>query len=232
MAFSIKKTFKLYGDGNWQRSSAQRLLLNTEKADGAYKKYKKEIMDSYLKQAGFLKWKSESYVRLNDIGLLEYIGLQKERHGGRTFTVNFAVMPLYMPLQWEETNFGTRLGLYISKKDFWWDYKDDKTARKSFENVRDAIELYLIPWFEKYSDEVEYRQTLTDAVNGNQSDYLTATSRYYEKWLAYLHAKNGNKEEVAKIFSLNEMDEKIFLEGGVEKIVSENMDRLKLPKGL
>ncbi len=33
----------------------------------------------------FYRYKTNAYVRLNNIGLLEYIDLQKERYGSKTF---------------------------------------------------------------------------------------------------------------------------------------------------
>lgn len=156
------KNFKLIGSGRTLRSDEEMLLIDKEAADNAFKKYKKEILDLFLIQCGFLKYKTNAYVRLNKIGLLEYIDIQKERYGSKTFCINFAIMPLYCPLDYIVIGLGDRLGKYITGKDFWWDYADDDAAKKSFQNVEDAIKYYLLPWFESFSDENNYKQKLLD----------------------------------------------------------------------
>ena len=144
------------------RDDKEMLWLNGELADNAFKKYKKEILDVFMAQQGFSKWKTRAYVKLNPIGLLEYMDLQKERYGSKTFCVNFSVTPLYYGVNDIRMSLGDRLGAYISGKDFWWDYADSASAKASFQNVAEAIKLYLLPWFEYYSDESNYRQILSE----------------------------------------------------------------------
>ncbi len=45
----------------------------------------------------FVKYKANSYIRRNNIDVLEYVNLQKEAYGSQTFTVNYALIPLYVP---------------------------------------------------------------------------------------------------------------------------------------
>ena len=196
----MKNQFKFVGNGKVFRDDKDMLLLNRELADNAFKKYKKEILDVFMTQKGFFKWKTGAYVRLNPIGLLEYMDLQKERYGSKTFCVNFAIMPLYYPSDYIKMGFGDRLGVYISGKDFWWDYADDASAKASFQNVVEAIKLYLLPWFEHFSDESNYRQRLSE----DQS----------KKFIGYPNQ--------AWLEALDSQDK--------DSMMEENINRLKLPK--
>lgn len=154
------KRFKLQGNRCFMRTEEELLTVDKKAADLAFEKYRKEILGQYLIQQGFLKWKACAYVRLNQIGLLEYIDLQKEGHGSRTFTVNCAVMPLYVPMDCIMTGLGDRLGSYITGKDIWWDYADDEIAKRSFHNVLQAVEQFVMPWFQKFHDETYYKKRL------------------------------------------------------------------------
>lgn len=198
----MKDDFKLIGNGQTIRSDEEMLLVDKEVADNAFKKYKKDILDLFLAQNGFLKWKTNAYVRLNDIGLLEYIDLQKERYGSKTFCVNFAIMPLYCPTYYMEIGLGNRLGMYILGKDFWWDYANEECAKASFQNVADAIKIYLLPWFEQYNNEKNYKKRLS---KDKLKKFITYSNQI---WLEALDSPN--KEEV----------------------IQENIRNLKLPKKL
>jgi len=162
--FFHKKTtnsaFTFAGNRPHIRTEDELSNIDKEEADNAYKQYKKEIMDTLLLSHGFCKYKTNAYVRINPIGLLEYIDLQKERYGSKTFCVNFSAMPLYWPKETLVFTFGDRLGNYICGKDVWWDYASAQIAKTSFKNAAEAIEQYVFPWFEKISTEEGYRQKL------------------------------------------------------------------------
>lgn len=155
-----KKGFCFVGNRPHLRTEDEMSLVNKEEADLAFKRYKKQIIDDLLLGNGFCKYKTNAYVRLNNIGLLEYIDLQKERYGSKTFCVNFAAMPLYCVNKYIVVSLGGRLGTYISDKDVWWDYASENVAKASFENVSMAIEKYIFPWFEAVSTEEGYRAKL------------------------------------------------------------------------
>lgn len=160
-----KKEFCFVGNRQHIRTEEELLLINKEEADMAFKKCKKEIIDGLLLSKGFCKYKANSYVRLNNIGLLEYIDLQKERYGSKTFCVNFSAMPLYCESKYIVISLGHRLGIYISGKDMWWDYASENIAKDSFTNVSVAIEKYILPWFEQISNEDGYRKALLNIHN-------------------------------------------------------------------
>lgn len=187
--------FQYYGRGKHLKSDDEMKAMNAEEADAAFKKYKKEILDVYLKEQGFWKYKSSNYVRLNEIGLVEYINLQKEQHGSRTFTVNVALFPLYAPHLFITIGFGDRIGHFVDDKDFWWDYKDMETAEKSFRNVVCALDKYVMPWFEKHRDEALYEDELR-----NKKDRVGYDSIV---WITHIFIKNkdiaGAKDYIENI---------------------------------
>jgi len=160
-----KKEFCFIGTRQHLRTEEEMSHVNKEEADLAFRRYKKEIVDDLLLGKGFYKYKTNAYVRLNNIGLLEYIDLQKERYGSKTFCVNFSVMPLYCESKYIVMSLGHRLGTYISGEDAWWDYASENIAKESFTNVSMAIEQYVLPWFEKASTEEGYRVELLNMCN-------------------------------------------------------------------
>lgn len=198
--FSKKQTKEKFGFvGNRQhiRTVGEMLTVNKEEADLAFKRYKKEIIDDLLLGNGFYKYKSNAYVRLNNIGLLEYIDLQKERYGSKTFCVNFAVMPLYCESKCIINSLGHRLGTYISGKDVWWDYASDIIAEVSFCNVSTAIEEYILPWFEEVATEDGYRSKLVSLYNKklaeewlNAMENVTEKERFIQQSIAELRLPN------------------------------------------
>lgn len=188
-----KNEFCFVGNRQHLRTEEELLQIDKEKADIAFKQYKKEIIDSLLLSNGFYKYRTNAYVRLNNIGLLEYIDLQKERYGSKTFCVNFAVMPLYCEYKYIVITFGDRLGTYISGKDVWWDYASENIAKDSFSNVSIAIEQYILPWFEQVSTEDGYRTKLLNIHN----------KKFAKEWLDALD--NINDKEALIQQSITEL---------------------------
>ena len=165
-----KQVFRLVGNRRTFRSPEEIQKINKDEADSAFTRYKKEIIDALLLSYGFHKYKTRAYVRLNRIGLLEYIDLQKERYGSKTFCVNFSAMPLYCDKTHLDFSLGYRLGFFISGKDVWWDYASDRVAEASFRNVAAAIEQYVLPWFEEVSNEDGYRAKLRSLHNKTRAN--------------------------------------------------------------
>ena len=198
--------FKLKGNRTHIRSEKEMLLVDKQVADEAFKKYKKDILDSYLISKGFIKYKSNSYVRKNKIDVLEYVDLQKERYGSKTFTVNYAIMPLYVPHDYLVTGFGSRLGKLICDKDIWWDYANDSIAQVSFQNVADAMERFVVPWFDKYASEDALMKKLMEDKKKREQTGLGIPYKN-EEWFNALEER-GNRTE----------------------IILENIEKLKLPK--
>ena len=155
-----QQVFRFVGNRRTFRSPEEIQKINMDESDSAFTRYKKEIIDALLLSYGFHKYKTRAYVRLNRIGLLEYIDLQKERYGSKTFCVNIAVKPLYCESKILDFSLRERLGTLISGKDVWWDYASERVAEASFRNVAAAIEQYVLPWFTDISNEDGYRAKL------------------------------------------------------------------------
>ena len=79
--------FKIVGNRLHIRSDEEMSTVDKKAADAAFKKYQNKFISPYMNEQGFLKYKSNAYVRKNKIDLLEYVEFQKERHGSKTFTV-------------------------------------------------------------------------------------------------------------------------------------------------
>lgn len=157
--------FRFVGSRIHIRTEDEMLRIDKEEADLAFKRCKKEILDTLLLGKGFCKYKTNAYARINAIGLLEYIDLQKESHGSKTFCVNFAAMPLYCEKEHVVLDLGNRLGSYICGIDVWWDYAGADIAKESFSNVAAAIEKYVLPWFAQLATEEGYRAELANMYN-------------------------------------------------------------------
>lgn len=98
--------FKLNGSRSFLRTDYEMSSVDKGEADRVFKSCKKQYLDPLLKAKGFLKYKTNAYVRRNQVDVLELIELQKERNG-----------------------------ILACGKDVWWDYANDSIARNSFENV-------------------------------------------------------------------------------------------------
>ena len=194
--------FKLKGTRKYFRSDLEMQHLDREAADEAYKE-KKKILDDYMISKGFFKHKTNTYIRLNKINVLESINLQKERYGSRTFTVNILLMPMYLPQ--DSVPFGgERISYFIGSPDVWWDFGDCKAAETSFRNIVEAVDRFVMPWFEKTSDPECLKSMVQDHKVPGQF-----TRNDYIKW--------------------NEVFDS-YME--LDNVVAENVVRMKLPKAV
>ena len=153
-------------------------------ADKAFKVQKKR-MDAFMLANGFVKHKGTSYVRKNNIDVLEYVNLQKEAYGSKTFTVNYALIPLYVPHNFLSFDLGGRLAMLIIDRDMWWDFADEKIAEISFSNVMDAISEYLFPWFQKNSNKNNLMTSLLEEKRRSEM-HGGRLSNIQQKWLDIL----------------------------------------------
>ena len=186
------------------RSDEGMAYIDKEAADNSFKEQKKKL-DLFLQQKGFIKYKTNSYARRNNINVLEYIGLQKEQYGSKTFTVNYALIPLYVPHSFLSFDLGDRLGILICDRDVWWDYSNAEIAEVSFQNVMDAIDVFLLPWFE----ERKYKESLK------------------KELLQVKQKRNGRLTDNQQAW-LNVIDS----EDDYSDIIRSNIATLKLPKKL
>ena len=163
--FSIlrnNRKFELRGNRFFLRTDDEMQSIDKDEADYAFKLYKKHCLDTLLKTKGFLKYKTNAYVRRNEVDVLEYIDLQKEKNGSRTFTVNYGLTALYVPHEFLNWDINERIGILICDKDIWWDFANDAIAKVSFENVAKAIDKFVIPWFDARSNDDSIKKMLLD----------------------------------------------------------------------
>ncbi len=200
--------FKLRGNVTGAiRSDDEMTAVNKEAADNSFKEQKKKL-DLFLKQKGFVKYKTNSYVRRNNLNVLEYINLQKEQYGSKTFTVNYALIALYVPHSFLSYDLGDRLGKLICDRDVWWDYSDAEIAEISFQNVIDAINIFLLPWFEeRKSKEYLKKDLLKEELK--RKKYGGRLSDIQQAWLNVLDGEDDYSD-----------------------IISNNIATFKLPKKL
>ncbi len=175
------------------RSEAEMALIDKKSAEKAFKNQKKEL-DTFLKDKRFVKYQMNSYVRLNNIGVLEYFDLQKERHGSKTVTANYALIPLYIPHEFLSFDLGDRLGKLICGKDVWWDYSNETAAAVSFGNIIQAIEEYLLLWFRDRASVDALKQELINEKRRNES-YGGQLSDIQQAWLDSLE-KNLDHDDI------------------------------------
>ncbi len=198
--------FQAFGNGSPFKNDPEMAQLNAKEADAAFKTCKKTVLDAYMKSQGFFKHKSAHYVRLSPIGLVEFVGIMRMPHGCRTCTLDVALIPLYIPLPVLVIGFGGRIGEMMGTGDFWWDYKDPSTASLSFQNIVEALDTFVMPWFAYYHDEAHYLQDLM------QGKYYPGYDGF--EYLVYAHLKNGDVKaarhflETAHATELYERDQK------------------------
>ena len=188
------------------RSEKELESVDRDKAEEAFKTQKKK-MDDFLREKGFVKYKTGSYLRRNKLDVLEYIGLQKDHYGSKTFAVNYALIPLYTPHSFFYYDLSDRLGRMICNKDIWWDYADEETAEISFRNVMDAIEMFLMPWFEGMESKESLKKELLRENKIRES--YGGNGEYYCYWLNALDSDEDFTE-----------------------IIKRNIEAFKLPKKL
>ena len=78
---------------------------------------KSNILIRFSNRKVFYDYKTNAYVRRNQVDVLEYVDLQKEKNGSRTFTVNYGLTALYIPRKFFNWDYNQRLGMLICKKD-------------------------------------------------------------------------------------------------------------------
>ncbi len=182
-------------------------LKNIDKiaADKAFKMQKKRL-DAFMQANGFVKYKGTAYVRKNAIDVLEYVNLQKEAYGSKTFTVNYALIPLYVPHDFLSFDLGGRLAMLIIDRDIWWDFANEKAAEISFSNVMEAISEYLFPWFQYNSNKENLVKSLLEEKKRNERYGVRLTNKQ-QKWLDILMGDGydaGVIEENMRVFKLPE----------------------------
>ena len=201
--------FKLRGNVSVAiRSEDEMASVDKEAADNSFKDRKKKL-DLFLQQKGFVKYKTNSYVRRNTLNVLEYINLQKEQYGSRTFTVNYALIPLYVPHRFLSYDLGDRLGELICDRDVWWDYSNSEIAEVSFQNVMDAIDDFLLPWFEeRRSKESLKKELLKEELK--RKKYGGRLSDIQQTWLNAIDSEDDYSDIISNNIATFKLPKKLY----------------------
>ena len=139
---------------------------------------------------------------------MEYIDLQKEKYGSKTFTVNYALIPLYVTHSFLSYDLGDRLGELICNRDVWWDYSTAEIAEVSFQNVMDAIDKFLLPWFDEKNNKESLKKELLKEEQ-KRKRYGGRLSDIQQAWLDVIDSEDDYSD-----------------------IISSNIATFKLPKKL
>ena len=191
---SIK--FRLRGNVSGAiRSDDEMSSVDKEAADKSFKDKKKKL-DLFLKQKGFAKYKTNAYARRNNLNVLEYINLQKEQYGSKTFTVNYALIALYVPHSFLSYDLGGRLGRLICDRDVWWDYSNAEIAEISFQNVMDAIDDFLLPWFEERKSKESLKRELLKEEQ-KRKKYGGRLSDIQQAWLNVIDSEDDYSDIIS-----------------------------------
>ena len=139
---------------------------------------------------------------------MEYIDLQKEHYGSKTFTINFALIPLYVPHDFLSFDLGDRLGKLICNKDIWWDYSNSELAETSFKNIIQAIELFLFPWFKEKSSTKALKQALLQ-LQKELSRNGIHLSKTQQLWLSVVDSNVDYSDIIYKNATIFKLPEKL-----------------------
>ena len=192
----MSNKFRLRGNVSGAiRSDDEMSSFDKEAADKSFKDMKKKL-DLFLQQKGFAKYKTNAYARRNNLNVLEYINLQKEQYGSKTFTVNYALIALYVPHSFLSYDLGGRLGRLICDRDVWWDYSNAEIAEISFQNVMDAIDDFLLPWFEERKSKESLKRELLKEEQ-KRKKYGGRLSDIQQAWLNVIDSEDDYSDIIS-----------------------------------
>jgi hypothetical protein len=170
-------------------------------AKSFFTKARKLYVETPLKELGFRKYKSSVIARLTSGDVFQFLDFQKAAYGGQSFTINVAIRPLFCQnYNYLILNPGNRLGNMSKdyKRDKWWYYKTKEEGNKSFIDVFNQIEKYVIPFFEATmsSEEIisSYQKNIFGISKfGDRVSWGTIGNLDFELGHIYLHTGQINK---------------------------------------
>lgn len=113
--------------------------------DSHYKKMFTKHIVKPLVGEGFKRYKSSNIARITEDSIFQLFNFQKEAYGGKAYTVNVAIRPLYIPHENISLQPGERIGYFSHGYDHWWSYKDEITSESSFLEVSSIITNTILP---------------------------------------------------------------------------------------
>ncbi|WNF22686.1 DUF4304 domain-containing protein [Mesobacillus jeotgali] len=120
--------------------------------DSYFKKSLTKWIVKPLREYDFFRYKTAFVGRVTNDSIFQFINLQKDAYGGKTFTVNVGVRPLFIPHDYLSLQPGQRIGYFKYGADKWWSFKTEDRADHSFIEVNHIINDYVLEWFEQTSE--------------------------------------------------------------------------------
>lgn len=172
---------------------------NSTNSNSLFRKSMTKWVANPLKEYGFKRYKTTNIARISKDSIIQILNFQKEAFGGKTFTVNVAVRPLFVPSEDLSLEPGNRIGYFKYSYDKWWDFNEEVTSNNSFEEINEIIFSAVISWFDKVND----IKGLIKIYEDKEREMLVPTHlgwRYFD--LGHLYAKNDQFDEA--IYSIKE----------------------------
>lgn len=126
-----------------------RMELTKEQKNTADANYKEQYrrLREFLKEESFTPQGASSFIRINQLDVIESIYIQKDMYGRKFFTVSVSIQPLCNPST-SCFGHGQRLpSFFLSEGDPWYDYLAPKACEHSFNEVMAQLRQYVLPWF-------------------------------------------------------------------------------------
>jgi len=184
--------------------------MDTYNADSGYSKLFTQYIAKPLSIANFKRYKSSNIARIAGDSIFQVLNFQKEAYGGKEFTVNVAIRPLYVPHEVLSLQPGNRLGYFSRGCDRWWNYKTPNRADMNFQEVNGILIEKVIPMFDVLSSS----ESLLNEYLNNEFPIELPSSDCWKKYdLAHINLQLGNYDESKELF-LNA--QKSFMEVGFE----------------
>lgn len=131
--------------------------------------------------------------------IFQFLNFQKEAHGDKTFTVNMAVRPLFIPKKHLTLKPGNRIGDFVYSIDKWWDFRSEQIADESFAEVQQIILDHILHWFDKVRNTNGLIELFVDP-NNKHLLHDSECWRYFD--LGHLYAKNQQYDQAMKTIEL------------------------------
>jgi hypothetical protein len=97
----------------------------------------------------------------------------------------------------------------ICDKDVWWDYSDVQTAEVSFQNVMDAIDSILLPWFEERENREALKNELLNEELKRKS-YGGCLSDMQQAWLVVIDSEEDYSEIIRRNIEVFKLPKKLW----------------------
>jgi len=166
-------------------------------ADSCFNRAFTKYIVKEFTQYGFKRYKSRNIARIVNGSILQFINFQKEAHGDKSFTVNIAFRPLYIPHDFLILEPGSRIAKFNNQTDKWW-YFTEIYVEDSFKEVSQLLKDKVLYMFNTLSTTDE----LIKHYNSNIfpiSWYSDQSNGFYD--LAYLFLKEHRFEEAIDNFT-------------------------------